>query len=127
MLIIYLSLTGNVRNFVQRVGMENVEINYSNPFTEVDKDYIVISPTYDHETTEIISEFIDYKNNVSHLVGFAGSGNRNFDNDFCFNARDLSKKYNKPLLFKFEFSGNENEINEFKEEVNKFEITRTEQ
>lgn len=103
--------------------MKSVELNYSNPLIEVNEDFIVISPTYDNEITEILSEFIDYKNNKTYLIGFVGSGNRNFDNEFCFNARDLSKKYNKPLILKFEFSGTGNDIAKFKEEVNKFEIS----
>lgn len=124
MKLVYLSLTGNVRSFVQQVGMDSVELSYSNPLTEVDDEYIVIAPSYDDEITDIISEFIDYKDNINHLVGFVGSGNMNWDTLYCFNAKDLSKKYNKPLIFTFELSGTDNDIIDFKKEVDKVEITR---
>lgn len=125
MLIVYMSLTGNVRRFVEDTGMRSIEIQYANPLREIDEDFIIIVPTYDDDITETMSEFIDYKNNLSHLKGFVGSGNLNFDNLYCFNAVDLSNKYNKPLIFKFEFSGTNNDIINFKKELSKFEITKT--
>lgn len=121
MLLVYLSLTGNVRSFVKQVGMESMELNYSNPFTKVDQEYIVITPTYDDEITDVISSFIEYENNIRFLAGFVGSGNKNFDNDYCFNAVELSKKYGKSLIFTFEFSGTDKDIMQFKEEVLKIE------
>lgn len=128
MKIVYLSLTGNVRKFVKRVGMDSVEISYSNPLTKVSGDYIVIAPSYDDEITDIISEFLDYENNIDYLVGFVGSGNINWGEDrFCFNAKDLSNKYNKPLIFTFELEGTDKDIIEFKKEVDKVEITRVKQ
>ena len=104
--------------------MDSVELNYSNPTTEMNEDYILITPTYDDEITDVISEFINYKDNISHLKGFVGSGNKNFDDSYCFNAEVLSRKYNKPLIFKFEMSGTDNDIMKFKEEVNNVEIAR---
>jgi protein involved in ribonucleotide reduction len=117
MLIVYLSLTGNVRNFVEKLEVNSIEIEYSNPLVEVNEDYIIIVPTYDDNITNSISEFVDYANNQIQLKGFVGSGNKNFDNGYCFNAKDLSIKYNKPLLFTFEFSGTDEEITQFKKEV----------
>lgn len=105
--------------------MKSIEMNYTNPFIEVNEDFIVIAPSYDDDITELISSFIDYKNNIIHLKGFVGSGSLNFDDKYCFNAKDLSKKYNKPLLFTFEFSGTDEDIINFKKEVKQFAITRT--
>lgn len=125
MRIVYLSLTGNVRKFVKDLGVVNaIELNYSHPFTEVEEDYIVICPTYDDEITDIISDFIEYKNNRKYLLGFVGSGNLNFDDSYCFNAKDLSEKYGKPLIHCFEFDGKEHDIKKFNEEVYKIEIAR---
>lgn len=127
MLIAYLSLTGNIRKFVSKVGMDSIEIDYSNPLTEVDEDFILIMPSYDDEITDIISKFIEYKDNKKHLVAIVGSGNMNFGVDgYCFNANEISKKYSKPLIFKFEHSG-DNYIIDFKKEVDRIEITRVKQ
>lgn len=125
MKIAYLSLSGNVKSFVEKVGIESLEINYSNPFQQIDEDFIVIAPSYDDEITHIISQFIEYKHNKGHLIGFVGSGNLNFDKDYCFNAKDLSKKYSKPLLMTFEIQGTEKDVLKFKEEVEKIGITKT--
>lgn len=124
MKIAYLSLTGNVRKFVKEVGIDSIELDYSNPLTEVHDKYILIVPTYDEEITELISDFIDHKDNLEYLVGLAGSGNRNFNKSYCSNAKDLSIKYNKPLIMNFEFSGTNKDIEEFKKEVLSIEVSR---
>ena len=125
MKLVYISLSGNVENFVSRVGMPSLELDYLNPLIEVDEDYIIISPSYDDMITDSFSEFVEHKDNAKHFVGVVGSGNRNFDNSYCFNAKDLSKKYNKPLIFCFEFSGTDIDIINFKKEVANIEIART--
>ncbi|MGV4321137.1 class Ib ribonucleoside-diphosphate reductase assembly flavoprotein NrdI [Bacillus mojavensis] len=127
MILVYLSLTGNVENFVERVGMKSVKLDHSNPFLEINEDFILITPTYNDDLTDTLSDFVDHENNLNHLIGFVGSGNRNFDKSFCFNAKDLSYKYSKPLIFTFEFSGTDYDIIEFKKEVEKVEIARTKQ
>lgn len=117
MLVVYYTLTGNVRRFVKRLDMDSLELSKSNLLTQVNENHIVIAPTYDDEITDIISEFIDYKNNKQYLIGFVGSGNLNFDNNYVFNAKDLSKKYNKRLIYSFEYSGTDTDIANFKKEV----------
>ena len=127
MKLVYLSLTGNVRSFVSRVGIDSVELDYSNPLAEVNEDYIIITPSYDDEITEIFSDFIEYKDNIKYLVGFVGSGNKNWDDSYCFNAKELALKYSKPLIFDFELDGTDNDIIEFKKEVDNVAITRIEE
>ncbi|MGD1416506.1 class Ib ribonucleoside-diphosphate reductase assembly flavoprotein NrdI [Bacillus stercoris] len=124
MKIAYLSFTGNVRSFVNRVDMDSVELDMSNPFIKMDEDFIVITPSYSNELINVISEFVDYKDNIDRLVGFVGSGNKNWDISYCFVAKDLATKYNKPFIFDFELSGTENDIREFKKEVESIAIAR---
>lgn len=127
MLLVYMSLTGNVISFVNRVGMESVELTPVNPLIEINEDFIIVLPTYENELNDDVSEFIEYKNNSDYLVGFASSGNLNFGDDlYCINARQLSEIYEKPVLFKFEYEGTEKEIERFKKEVEKIAITRAE-
>lgn len=125
MIIVYLSLTGNVRKFVEKTEMKGIELEYSNPFVEVNNDFLIIVPSYDDDITTFFSKFIEYKNNLANLRAVVGSGNRNFDKDFCFNAEELATKYNKPLILKFEFSGTEKEMDNFRKEVLTIEVTRT--
>jgi protein involved in ribonucleotide reduction len=123
MLIVYLSLTGNVKRFVSHLDMQSIEIKASDYQKKVKDKFIIIVPTYDDEITDIASQFIDYGNNVDYLIGFVGSGNMNFDNNYVFNAKDLSKKYNKPLIYNFEYSGTDTDLINFKREVANIEIT----
>lgn len=127
MLLVYMSLSGNVRKFVKEVGWDSLEFSYSNPFLNVDKEYMLVMPSYSDEITDIVSDFIDYGDNLKHLVAIIGSGNMNFGKDgYCFNASEIAKEYNKPLIFKFEHSG-DSDIENFKKEVEEFEITRIKQ
>ncbi len=127
MRIAYLSLTGNVRKFVKEgLGIsDGIEIPYANPLIEINEDFILIMPSYDDEITELMSEFVEHANNLNHLVAIAGSGNTYFtESGYCYNAVEISEKYQKPLIFKFEFSGTEEDIVNFKKEMHKIEITR---
>jgi len=123
MLIVFMSVTGNVYKFVSFLDMDSLEIDFNDSLKEVNRDYIVIVPTYDDSITNTFSDFIEYKDNLKHLKGIVGSGSRNFGTEYVFNAKDLSKKYNKPLIFDFEFSG-DNDVLAFKKEVERIEITR---
>lgn len=125
MFLVYYSMTGNVKNFVERVGLPSKEINPTNPCFEVNEDYIVVVPSYVGYVNEDVEDFIDYSNNKNHLVGFASSGNLNFGELFCINAKQLSKKYNKPLIFTFEYMGTDLDIEKFKKEVYKIEQNRS--
>lgn len=125
MFLVYYSMTGNVKNFVERVGLPSKEINPTNPCFEVNEDYIVVVPSYVGYVNEDVEDFIDYSNNKNHLVGFASSGNLNFGDLYCVNAKELSKKYNKPLMFTFEYMGTDLDIEKFKKEVHKIEQNRS--
>jgi protein involved in ribonucleotide reduction len=123
-----MSITGNVENFVKKIGMDSIELNPTNPFIEVDEDYIIVIPSYVGLINDEVSDFIEHKDNFKHLLGFASSGNLNFGDDlFCVNAKELSAIYDKPILFMFEYEGTEKDVTDFKKEVEKIEIARTQQ
>lgn len=123
MILAYISITGNVKDFVEKTGFKSVEINPANPFISVNENFIVVVPSYEGAINEEVEDFIEYKNNKEHLVGFASSGNLNFDELFCINAKELSAIFNKPIIFKFEFSGTNKDIENFKKEVDLIEKT----
>ena len=127
MFLVYMSLTGNVENFVKRVGWDSFQITESNPYEEMKEDYVIVIPTYVGYVNYDVEDFIGYKDNLKYLVGFASSGNLNFDNLYCINGIELSEQYNKPLIHKFEYMGTDKDIEIFKEEVSKIEIARNEQ
>lgn len=127
MLLVYMSISGYVEKFIKKVGMESIELIPSNIEQEIDEDYIIVIPTYVGYINYDIERFVEYKDNLKHLVGFASSGNINFGDLFCINGKELSEQYNKPLIFTFEFDGTESDVIKFKEEVQKIEISRAKQ
>lgn len=119
MKVVYMSLTGQTRKFVQKLNMDAIEITFENAFQEITEPYIVVIPTYETEATAIMNDFIETGNNVHYLKGIAGGGNRNFNTLFCFTAKDMAKQYNVPLLHLFEFQGTDYDVEQLKEKVEK--------
>ena len=127
MLVAYISLTGNTRRFVEKLDMKSLEINQMQPEVEVNEDYVFILPTYSDTLTDIAEQFITYKNNKKYLKGIIGGGEKNFGTKCVFSAKDLSKRLNVPIIFDFEKSGNNVDVEKFKKEVYRIEITKTKQ
>ncbi len=128
MLLVYMSLMGNVTNFVEKTGMDSVELNPVSALFEIDEDYIIVIPTYVGEINDDVRDLIEYKDNFKHLVGFAASGNIAFGDDlYCINARELSDIYDIPIIFKFEYEGTDKDVEDFKKEVEKIAIARAKQ
>lgn len=120
MLVAYISLTGNTRRFVDKLNMDSLEVNQMNPYVEVGEDYVFILPTYSDSLTDIAVEFIEYKDNKKYLKGVIGGGEKNFGINYIFSAKDLSKRLDTPLIFNFEKSGNNQDVENFKKEVEKY-------
>ena len=115
--IVYFSLTGNTQNFINKfkniykssgIDIEFIDIS-DDCYQEVDSPYILIAPTYEPEVTYIANEFIE-TNDIDLLCGFIGGGNKNFAEDYIYTAKNLADKYDKPVLMGFEFSGNDEDI-----------------
>lgn len=124
MKIVYLTVTGQTRRFVKKLDLPAYEIEPANPFFEINDPYLLIVPTYDKEITEVVNDFLDYKNNREYLRGVAGGGNRNFAELFVYTAKDIAREYNVPMLFSFEFSGTNEDVESFKKVVNELESKR---
>ena len=124
MKLVFFSLTGQTRRFINKLNLPSYEIDTTNPFHEINEDYLLIVPTYDKEVTEVVNDFIEYKTNQEHLLGVAGGGNLNFGDLFVFTAKDIAKDYGIPLVFSFEFSGTNDDVKNFKKVVNEFESKR---
>ena len=117
MLVVFMSLTGQTRKFVKKLGCLSLEITLDNAFSEVNEPFVFVAPTYETEATDIIEDFLETGANRQYLKGFAGSGNLNFNTLYCFTAKDYSRDYQVPLLHLFEFQGSEKDVEHFKKEV----------
>lgn len=117
MKVVYLSLTGQTRKFVNKLDWPSFEVTPQNAFTEMNEPFIVVAPTYEIEATEYLNDLIETGNNRAYLKGVAGGGNRNFNTLFCFTAKNLAAAYNVPLLHCFEFQGTDYDVQLLKEKV----------
>lgn len=118
MTIVFFSLTGNVRRFVQKLGLPAIELKPENPFIEMTESFLFIIPSYEREITDIAWDFMESENNQKHCKGIIGSGNLNFDTMYLYSAKDLAKEFNLPLLYGFEYFGTSKDIQHVKEITN---------
>ena len=128
---VYISLSGNTESFVRRLSdylweqypdlvIEKIHvkdlIKEGKPFFEVDTPFITFLPTYleggngvDNGDVEIlttdVADFIAYGDNTTKCLGVVGSGNRNFNNQYCLTAKQYSQRFGFPMLADFEMRG----------------------
>lgn len=129
--LIYISLSGNTDSFVKRLRdylLLNTKLNEVNllnvkelvknniPFNEVSNNFVAFLPTYleggngiDNGDKEILTtplrEYIRYKDNYKKCLGIVGSGNKNFNNQYCLTAKQYSQEFGFPVLYNFELRG----------------------
>lgn len=133
--LVYISLSGNTQNFVRRLTtflqfqtdwqVEEVDIKQlvkdDQPFFELDSPFVAFLPTYleggngvDNGDVEILTnplgDFIAYGDNAKLCLGVVGSGNRNFNNQYCLTAKQYSERFGFPVLDTFELRGLANDI-----------------
>ncbi|MDX5024705.1 class Ib ribonucleoside-diphosphate reductase assembly flavoprotein NrdI, partial [Streptococcus suis] len=49
-------------------------------------------------------------NNVKNCIGIVGSGNRNFNNQYCLTAKQYSERFGFPMLGDFELRGTSSDV-----------------
>lgn len=108
MLVVYYSLTGQTRRLAKKLASYTIlEVKRQADFPTIDQPFVFISPTYE-AGLEFLDDFLTI--NHSYLKGIIGSGNRNFDPDFCHTAKRLAHTYKVPLLHTLEFSGTPEDV-----------------
>lgn len=98
--------------------MDLLELNPANPFIEINRPFIIVTPTYDGEVKEWLEDFMETGQNRQFVRGVAGGGNLNFGQLFISTAKTLSKEYSIPLLHQFEFQGTDEDVRILKKAVN---------
>ena len=131
--IVYISISGNTRSFVQRLQRFAVEknsneliihakeIDDNTPEEEETEPFFAFVPTYleggngidngDQEIlTESLRDYIEFKNNPDLCLGVIGSGNKNFNDQYCLTAKQYAEQFDIPFLADFELRGTNDEI-----------------
>ncbi|AUW97370.1 class Ib ribonucleoside-diphosphate reductase assembly flavoprotein NrdI [Streptococcus pluranimalium] len=130
--LVYVSLSGNTHSFVTRFARflkekHNIDsrlINIKDLKHEtfpVKEDFLALLPTYleggnglDNGDTEILTtplrQFIAAHDNYKNCFGIIGSGNRNFNNQYCLSAKQYAEQFGFPMLADFELRGTSADI-----------------
>lgn len=129
--IFYISISGNTRAFVKRLQEYAAQQQTADPtaptieLTEIDDNtlpqtvtvpFFAFVPTYleggngvdngDQEIlTESLREYIDYQQNADYCLGIVGSGNKNFNRQYCLTARQYAEQFNTQVLADYELRG----------------------
>ena len=129
--LVYISLSGNTASFIKRLTTflqerhENVEIEQvdikdmvkeERPFYAMSQSFVAFLPTYleggnglDNGDVEILTndlgDFIAFEENYKRCFGIVGSGNRNFNNQYCLTAKQYAERFGFPVLDTFELRG----------------------
>lgn len=108
MKIAYASRTGNVEAFVKKLGLRDT-LFIENGSEDIFEDYIVI--TYTDGYGDVPSEVEEFlSGNSGFLRGVAASGDRDYGEAYCAAADVISDMYGVPVLGKFEFDGNDDDV-----------------
>ncbi|WP_295728720.1 class Ib ribonucleoside-diphosphate reductase assembly flavoprotein NrdI [uncultured Limosilactobacillus sp.] len=134
--ILYISIEGNTRSFLKRlqafakqqhnINSQNLEINLKEisdqtiPEAEP-ADFFAFVPTYldggngfdsgFHELmTNALGEYIAANHNAEKCIGIVGSGNKNFNEQYCLTARQYSDMFKTPFLADYELRGTDEDI-----------------
>ena len=134
--VYYISLSGNTTDFLKRVnqyicanyGMELNIVNIKDKvkdgesiYFQATEPYFSFLPAYleggnglDTGFTEILTtplkEFIAYKENRKLCFGIIGSGNRNFNKQFCLTAYQYADTFGFPVIDEFELRGTNEDV-----------------
>lgn len=127
MKIAYFSLTGQTRRFVNKLkNIETIEITANEPDIELTEPFLLITPSYAEESPteshsqDVMSpvfEFMAWENNARFCKGIIGTGNKNFAGLYIQTAKEISAKYQIPILYDFEFSGMPTDVEKIEEIV----------
>ena len=129
--ILFISIEGNTRSFVKNLAsyatgmhdqdpanplVESKEISEQTDFANESDPYFAFVPTYlnggngiDNGVTELMTnalgEYIAYDKNAELCHGIIGSGNKNFNEQYCLTAKRYASQFNVPFLADYELRG----------------------
>lgn len=113
MLILYETMTGNVKRFLAKTGLPHEPISSRQA---VDQPFILVTNTIGFgDAPESVKAFL--RKNGRLLRAVAASGNRNWGRNFARAADVISSAWNVPILYKFELGGTAEDVIQFRERV----------
>ncbi|OJG94936.1 ribonucleotide reductase [Enterococcus thailandicus] len=97
------------------------EIHENSDFEQETEPFFTFVPTYleggngiDNGDTEILTEtmreYLDFQNNYQFCLGVVGSGNKNFNNQYCLTAKQYAQQFGFPFLADYELRGTPTDV-----------------
>ncbi|MBO0481906.1 class Ib ribonucleoside-diphosphate reductase assembly flavoprotein NrdI [Candidatus Enterococcus courvalinii] len=134
--ILYISISGNTRAFARHLmeyakeqhQTDNTlpeitlkEIHENSDFEQETEPFFTFVPTYleggngvDNGDTEILTEtmreYLEFQNNYRYCLGVVGSGNKNFNNQYCLTAKQYAQQFGFPFLADYELRGTPTDV-----------------
>ena len=118
----YISLSGNTSSFVQRVSryikttyhreVESLNVkDLKGKAITVDGPFVSFLPTYLEGGNGIDTGFQEIlTGNFRYCLGIIGSGNRNFNKQFCLTAFQYAEQFGFPVIDVFELRGTDEDV-----------------
>lgn len=145
--ILYISVAGNTRNFVTNLQeyaknvhndddknplIELEEITDQSDFADETGNFFAFVPTYldggngidngvKEMMTNTLGEYIDYNDNAKYCIGVIGSGNKNFNEQYCLTAKRYAKQFDAPFVTDFELRGTDRDVVRVYDELKKYD------
>lgn len=134
--LLYFSISGNTRAFAKHMvtySQEQHQLDPSLPLVEIKEitddslfeqetaPFFACVPTYldggnglDSGTNEIMTntlgEYIDYEDNQALCQGIIGSGNKNFNWQYCLTGKQYAEKFQVPFVADYELRGTPDDL-----------------
>ncbi len=128
--ILYISLTGNTKSFVQRltlymaergIAVHAINVKEATEMQRLEHPFVTILPAFldggngrvngcREILSPVLSHWLGYAGNYKRCYGIIGSGNRNFNRQFALTAKQYAKRFGFPYLTDFELRGSQNDI-----------------
>lgn len=134
--ILFISIEGNTRSFLNRmvsfakqqnsfypekplinlkeISDQTEPVDEQEPFFAFVPTYLDggdgIHSGYTEIMTNSLGEYIAHGDNAKKCLGVVGSGNRNFNDQYCLTARQYAKKFDVPFLADYELRGTQQDI-----------------
>lgn len=116
-MIYYLSITGNIERFINKLGSEYKAQSICDPNLNLWEGSIFICPTIGFGQPP--SKAIDFlEKNGRYISYLVGSGNKNWGSAYCKAVDVLGERFNISVLMKFELQGTHETVRIFKENLN---------
>ena len=121
--VYYDSMTGNVERFIKKISRySDFEFIKIKPDTVVEKfSHFITFTTGIGQVHKNTVRFLANAENFKKIKTVSVSGNMNWGHYFGLECDKISKKYNIPLIMKFELSGTYEEAQEYVKRILEFE------